>query len=130
MIVIIKGEKVASKDCVTRTFRQHHGKPCPLLQRVTPSTACPSCGGTHCIKALAEEYNYGDNPKGRYLGSLQKATNSKANQPQVLAQGCVSLAEFEGLRDQVSIQQDQIDGLLDAIEALQRAKGEDTDEDI
>ena len=132
---------------------------------------CPSCGSTHFIKALAEEFSntgyssaefrslttgfqppsvyfclcgtpmpvngtseplkHGDNPKGRYLRSLHKAiAHRKAHQPQVLAQGCVSLAEYQELRDHVADQQEQIEGLLEAIAALERAEGEDPDEDI
>jgi hypothetical protein len=132
---------------------------------------CPSCGSTHFIKALAEEFSntgygsaefrslstgfqplsvyvcpcgtpmpvqglteechYNSTPKGRYLRSLHKAiAHRKAHQPQVLAQGCVSLAEYQELRDQVADQQEQIEGLLEAIAALERAGGEDPDEDI
>ena len=132
---------------------------------------CPSCGSTHFIKALAEEFSntgygsvefralstgfqplsvyvclcgtpmpvqglteechYNNTPKGRHLRSLHKAiAHRKAHQPQVLAQGCVSLAEYQELRDQVADQQEQIEGLLEAIAALERAEGEDPDEDI
>ena len=129
-VVIIKGEKVASKDCVTRTFASTIENPSAFSQRVTPPMACPSCGSTHFIKALAEEFSnngygsaefralsfqplsvyvclcgtpmpvkglteechYNNTPKGRYLRSLHKAiAHRKAHQPQVLAQGCVSL---------------------------------------
>ena len=135
--------------------------------------ACPSCGSTHFIKALPEEFSnagygsaefrsltpgfqtlsvyvclcgtpmpvnglslasdaqYGNTPKGHFLASLQKAIAfRKAHQPQVLAQGFVSLAEYEELRDNVADQQEQIEDLLEAIAALKRAEGEDTDEDI
>ena len=129
--VRIKGEKVASKDCVTRTFASTIRKPSAFSQRVTPPMTCPSCGSTHFIKALAEEFSntgygsaefraltgfqplsvyvclcgtpmpvqglteechYNNTPKGRHLRSLHKAiAHRKAHQPQVLAQGCVSL---------------------------------------
>lgn len=83
------------------------------------------------MQGLAQECHYNDTPKGRYLRSLHKAiAHRKAHQPQVLAQGCVSLAEYQELSDHVADQQEQIEGLLEAIAALERAEGEDTDEDI
>ena len=89
------------------------------------------CGTPMPVQGLAEECHYDDNPKGRYLRSLHKAiAHRKAHQPQVLAQGCVSLAEYQELRDHVADQQEQIEGLLEAIAALESAEGEDTDEDI
>jgi hypothetical protein len=89
------------------------------------------CGTPMPMHGLSEECNYGDNPKGRYLSSLHRAiAHRKAHQPQVLAQGCVSLTEHQELRDHVADQQEQIERLLEAVAALERAEGGDADEDV
>ncbi len=98
-----------------------------------PSVYVCLCGTPMPVNGLshAADVQYGNTPKGRFLASLQKAIAfRKASQPQVLAQGCVSLGEYEELRDQVAVHQDQIDGLLDVVEALERANDDDTDEDM
>ena len=83
------------------------------------------------VRGLTEECHYNEDHKGRFLRSLHKAiAHRKAQQPQLLARGFVSLAEYEELRDQVAMQQEQIEVLLDAIAALEHAKGDDPDEDI
>ena len=160
-----------AKIALPERFASTIENPSAFSPRVTPPMTCPSCGSTHFVKALAEEFSntgygsaefralstgfqplsvyvclcgtpmpvqglaqechYNDHPKGRYLRSLHKAiAHRKAQQPQLLARGFVSLAEYEELRDQVAMQQEQIEGLLDAIAALEHAKGDDSDEDI
>ena len=91
----------------------------PASERVRlPLRDADACEGL----SHAADVQYDNTPKGRYLASLHKAIAfRKAHQPQVLAQGCVSLGEYEELRDQVAVHQDQIDGLLEAVEALERA---------
>ena len=162
-----------TKSALPERFASTIENPSAFSRRVTPPMTCPSCGSTHFIKALAEEFSntgygsaefrsltagsqplsvyvclcgtpmpvnglshaadvqYGNTPKGRFLASLLKAIAfRKAHQPQILAQGCVSLGEYEELRHQLVVHQDQMDGLLDAVEALERANDDDTDEDI
>ena len=98
-----------------------------------PSVYVCLCGTPMPVNglSLAADVQYSNTPKGRFLASLQKAIAFRqAHQPQVLAQGCVSPAEHEELRDKVAVHLDQIDGLFAAVEALERANDDDTDKDI
>lgn len=97
-----------------------------------PSAYVCLCGTPMPVNGVSlGEVRYDNTPKGRFLTSLQKAIAfRKAQQPQVLAQGFVSLAEHEELRDQVAMQQDQIERLLDAVEASEGADVGDTNEGL
>ena len=47
---------MSAKIVLLERFASTIHKPSAFSQRVTPPITCPLCGGTHFIKALAEEF--------------------------------------------------------------------------
>jgi hypothetical protein len=89
-----------------------------------------ACGTPVAMKDTAQGKG-SERPRGRFLKSLQLAVKfQKKSDPQNLAQGFISLAEYTELRDHVLMQQDQIEDLLVAVETMARANGGDTEEGI